>query len=154
MKKTKRKLRRLQFFSWFFLLSPIAGVLIYNAKDYFTLEQGFVFPQAVEIGLGTTLALVAGGMLALGKTNAFKGSKGLLFTLLLAVLLKSILNDIILILSALSAGSIIHSAFKPSIVETKKILDYEKQGGIQAQAMKNVFNEKKEEQEIVRSGRA
>ena len=76
-----------------------------------------------------------------------------MFTLLLAVLLKSILNDIILILSALSAGSIIYGAFKPSILETKKMLDYEKQGDIQAKAMKNVFEEAKQEQ-AVRSGRA
>ena len=67
MKTTKKKLRRLQFWSIFLLFAPILGVIGFNAKDYFSLEKGFVFPQAVEVGSGIVLASVFGVCLH-GKT--------------------------------------------------------------------------------------
>jgi len=145
MKTTKKKLRRLQFWSIFLLFAPIIGVIGYNAKDYFSLEKGFVFPQAVEVGSGIVLASVFGVLLALGKTNLLKGNRLFIFLLALSILLKAILNDIILILSAVTLGSIIHSAFQPKILELKEIYKAERDAGIQAQAMKNVYRELAEE---------
>ncbi len=145
MKTTKKKLRRLQFWSIFLLFAPILGVIGFNAKDYFSLEKGFVFPQAVEVGSGIVLASVFGVLLALGKTNLLKGNRLFIFLLALSILLKAILNDIILILSAVTIGSLIHSAFQPKIIEIKEIYKAERDAGIQAQAMKNVYRELAEE---------
>lgn len=146
MKSTKKKLRRLQFWSIFLLFAPILGVIGFNAKDYFSLEKGFVFPQAVEVGSGIVLASVFGVLLALGKTNLLKGNRLFIFLLALSILLKAILNDIILILSAVTLGSIIHSAFQPKILELKEIYKAERDADIQAQAMKNVYKELAQEQ--------
>lgn len=145
MKTTKKKLRRLQFWSIFLLFAPILGVIGFNAKDYFSLEKGFVFPQAIEIGSGIVLGSVFGVLLALGKTNLLKGNRLFIFLLALSILLKAILNDIILILSAVTIGSLIHSAFQPKILELKEIYKAERDAGIQAQAMKNVYRELAEE---------
>lgn len=145
MKSTKKKIRKLQFWSIFLLFAPILGVIGFNAKDYFSLEKGFVFPQAVEVGSGIVLASVFGVLLALGKTNLLKGNRLFIFLLALSILLKAILNDIILILSAVTIGSLIHSAFQPKILELKEIYKAERDAGIQAQAMKNVYRELAEE---------
>lgn len=153
MKTTKKKLRRLQFWSIFLLFAPIIGVIGYNAKDYFSLEKGFVFPQAVEVGAGIVLASVFGVLLALGKTNLLKGNRLFIFLLALSILLKAILNDIILILSAVTLGSIIHSAFQPKILELKEIYKAERDAGIQAKAMKNVYRELEKEKVQIFNGR-
>lgn len=145
MKTTKKKIRKLQFWSIFLLFAPILGVIGFNAKDYFSLEKGFVFPQAIEIGSGIVLGSVFGVLLALGKTNLLKGNRLFIFLLALSILLKAILNDIILILSAVTIGSLIHSAFQPKILELKEIYKAERDAGIQAQAMKNVYRELAEE---------
>ena len=145
MKTTKKKLRRLQFWSIFLLFAPILGVIGFNAKDYFSLEKGFVFPQAIEIGSGIVLGSVFGVLLALGK-QTFKRQPVIIFLLALSILLKAILNDIILILSAVTIGSLIHSAFQPKILELKEIYKAERDADIQAQAMKNVYKELAQEQ--------
>ena len=85
-------------------------------------------------------------MLALGKTNLLKGNRLFIFLLALSILLKAILNDIILILSAVTIGSLIHGAFQPKILELKEIYKAERDAGIQAQAMKNVYKELAQEQ--------
>jgi hypothetical protein len=100
------------------LFAPILGVIGFNAKDYFSLEKGFVFPQAIEIGSGIVLGSVFGVLLALGKTNLLKGNRLLILLLALSILLKSLLNDLILILSAVTVGSIINSAFQPKNFRT------------------------------------
>lgn len=135
------------------LFVPVVGVIGFNAKDYFTLDKGFVFPQAVEVGSGIVLAGVFGVLLALGKTNLLKGNRLLVLLLALSILLKAILTDLILILSAVTLGSLIHSAFQPSILETREIYKEERAAGIQAKAMKNVYRELDQEQVVVRSGR-
>ncbi|HNZ50744.1 MAG TPA: hypothetical protein PLW60_05825 [Bacilli bacterium] len=139
MPKTKKKLRALRFWSWFCLLAPIVGVLGFNAKDYFTWQTGFVFPQAVEVSLGIVFSAAAGVLLALGKTSALKGSKGFWAALIIAILLKSILNDLILILTAVAVGSTMYGAFQPAITETLETYKFEKQATIQANAMSNVM---------------
>lgn len=141
MKKTKKKLRTLQFWSWICLLTPIIGVIVFNAKDYFTLEQGFVFPQAVELGLGVMLAAASGILLALGKTGLFKGSKGIGIVLIIAILVNAIIGDLILILTALFAGSFVFERFTGPIARTKQTLAFEEQGNIQAKALSNVMQE-------------
>ena len=147
MKKTKKRIRLLQTFSLLCLYGPIIGVMIYNAKDYFTMEKGFVFPQGIEVGMGLTLSAFSGALLFFGKTSAFKGSKGLIIATIIAVLIKSIINDIILILLAVTTGSLISKTLKPKINELKEIYKEERQAGIQAKALKNVF-EAKTTQEI------
>lgn len=150
MKKTKKKLRWLQFFSFFGLLAPIVTIVAVNAESYFSVQPGMtkVIPQYVEVGMGAILAGVGGGLLLLGKTQPLKGSRGLLFGLLLAVLLKAIIGDLILILGGLTVGSLIHSAFKPAIETTKQILKYEEQAKIQADALGNVMKAQKKEERI------
>lgn len=140
MKKTKRKLRWMQFFSIFFLVAPIGGVICYNAPEYFKVQQGFIMPQYLEVSIGAILAISTGVLLVLGKTKPLKGSRGLLVGLALSIFLKTVLNDLILILAALSAGSLIHNAFQPKIADMKETFKYEKQANIQAKAMQNVMN--------------
>ena len=135
------------------LFAPILGVMAFNFKDYFSLEKGFVFSQAVEVGTGTILAGVCGVLLALGKTNVLRGNRLLILLLLLSILLKTLLNDLILILAAVTTGGLINSAFQPVISETKKIYEFEQQAGIQAKAMKNVMQEVRKEQTIEFNGR-
>lgn len=141
MKKTKQKIRLLQSLSFLFLFGPVVGVFIYNAKDYFSPETGFLFKQSIEVGIGSVLAAGAGVLLALGKTQVFKGSRGIGVCLLLAILLKAIIADLILILTAVFAGSLIHSLFKAPIAELVETYKYEKQATIQAKAMQNVMKE-------------
>lgn len=149
MTKTKKKLRTLQFWSWVCLLTPIIGVIGFNAKDYFTMEQGFVFPQGVELGLGIGLSVACGVMLALGKTGLFKGSKGFGITLVICILVNAIIGDLILILTALFAGSFAFERFTGPIARTKQTLAFEEQGNIQAKALSNVMQEVAKQQATV-----
>jgi len=141
MKKTRRKLRWLKATSWFFLFAPIVAVAIYNFKDYYSPEKGFVFKQSIEVGMGTILAAGAGVLLALGKTNVFKGIRGVGIALLLSILLKAIIADLVLILSAIFVGSAIFEMLQAPIKNIEETYKYEKQAGIQAKAMENVVKE-------------
>ncbi len=141
MKKTKRKIRLLKTGSLFILIAPVLAVAGFNFKDYYSPETGFIFKQSVEVGAGTILALGCGVLLALGKTNVFKGSKGIAIALLLSILLNAILSDLILILSAVLTGSVGHSLFKAPIANLEETYKYEKQAGIQAKAIGNVVKQ-------------
>lgn len=141
MKKTKKKMRRLQTFSWVGLLAPITGVFAYNFTDYFSSNKGLVFTQSVDISLGLIMSLSCGVLLAVGKTNALKGSKGFIIATLIAIFLKTIVNDLIVILGALSLGTLIFNAFQPSIKNAKDIYLAERNANINATAMQNVFTE-------------
>ncbi len=152
MKTTKRKLNWLKFGSIFGLIAPMAVVIGVNFNNYFTIEKGVFLPQALEVGVGAILGIGTATLLALNKTQFLKRSRALIIGLILSILLKSIINDIILIMTALTAGSLINMAFKTPIENLKKTYDYEKQAGIQAKAMSNVMKELAEP-EIVRSGR-
>lgn len=151
MKKTKKKIRWLQFFSIFFLISPVISVVGINAKHYFTVNPGYtkVMPQYLEVGLGAILSGIGGGLLVLGKTKPLKGSRGLLFALILAILLKAIISDLILILASLSLGSVIYSAFQPKITEMKEIYKEERQATTQAKAMQNVLEEMDKKRSLI-----
>jgi len=141
VKKTKAKLRLLKTVSWVMLFLPITAVAIYNFKDYYSPEKGFVFKQSVEVGIGTILAVGSGVLLALGKTNVFKGSRGIGIALLLSILLKAVIADLILILSAIFAGSMIFGVLQTPIINLTDTYKYEKQGNIQAKAMANVMRD-------------
>lgn len=123
------------------LFLPITAVAIYNFKDYYSPEKGFVFKQSVEVGIGTILAVGSGVLLALGKTNVFKGSRGIGIALLLSILLKAVIADLILILSAIFAGSMIFGVLQTPIINLTDTYKYEKQGNIQAKAMANVMRD-------------
>lgn len=150
MKKTRRKLRWLQFTSLLFLLAPIGAVIGINAPEYFKVQKGYVVAQYLEVSIGAILAISTGAMLLVGKTKPLKGSRGLLIALALSVLLKAIINDLVLILAALSLGSVVYSAFQPKINDMKEIFKEERKANIQAQAHFNVKEER--ENKIVRSG--
>lgn len=145
MKTTKRKLRWLQFFSWFSLLTPLATIVGINFTSYFSVKPGFtkIVPQYVEVAGGFIVLAIGGGLLALGKTSLFKGSRLLIFALVLSVLLKAIIGDIVLLLTGATIGSVVHGAFQPFITKTKKLLDYEEQAEAHATAMENVIKAQK-----------
>src|SRR5690554_5853046 len=107
------------------LFLPITAVAIYNFKDYYSPEKGFVFKQSVEVGIGTILAVGSGVLLALGKTNVFKGSRGIGIALLLSILLKAVIADLILILSAIFAGSMIFGVLQTPIINLTDTYKYE-----------------------------
>ncbi len=155
MPKTKKKLRSLKFWSWVCLLAPIMGVVGFNAKDYFTWETGFILPQSIEVGAGFAIAAVAGVLLALNKTTALKGSRGLWVGLVIAILLKAVLSDLILILTAVASGSTFYGFFQPAIATTLKTFEYEKQATIQATALGNVMKAPAQaiNEPVLRSGR-
>ena len=141
MKKTKKKVRNLKILSFLSLIAPITAVTIYNASDYFTLEQGLVLPQRYELGIGLLLGAGAGILLVLGKMDFLKGSKGLWFLTILMLLLKALVNDIVLILFALSIGSTLYQAYQPSIIRLKTTAGYEEQADIQSKALGNVIKQ-------------
>jgi hypothetical protein len=156
MTATKKKLRALQFWSWVCLLAPIMGVVGFNAREYFTLETGFIFPQAVEVSIGFSMAIVAGVMLVLKKTTALRGSRGFWIALIIAIFLKAVLSDLILILTAVASGSTIYGFFQPAIATTLETFKYEKQATIQAAALGNVMKAPAQtatNEPILRSGR-
>ncbi len=155
MTATKKKLRALRFWSWVCLLAPIMGVVGFNARDYFTWETGFIFPQGIEVGMGFAIAAVAGVLLALKKTTALKGSRGLWIALVITILLKAVLNDLILILTACATGSTLYGFFQPAIATTLETFKYEKQATIQATALGNVMKApiQATNEPILRSGR-
>jgi len=153
VKKTKAKLRLLKTVSWVMLFLPITAVAIYNFKDYYSPEKGFVFKQSVEVGIGTILAVGSGVLLALGKTNVFKGSRGIGIALLLSILLKAVIADLILILSAIFAGSMIFGVLQTPIINLTDTYKYEKQGNIQAKAMANVMRDIGQKETIEIDGR-
>lgn len=148
MKKTKWKIRWLRLGSLFILFAPILGVVGYNFNDYFASKPGYVVNQSIEIGIGAFTAAGCGVLLALGKTKIFKGSRGLAVALALSILLKAIIADLVLILSAVLLGSIGHSLFKAPIEEMTKTYEYEKQANIQAKAFDNVRVAREKEEKI------
>lgn len=145
MKKTKKKLRWLKAGSLLTLFAPILAVVGINFNNYFTSKPGYVVNQSVEVGIGFFIAAGCGVLLALGKTNLFKGSKGIAVALALSILLNAIIADLVLILSAVLVGSVGHSLFKTPIAELTKTYEYEKQANIQAVAFDNVARAREEE---------
>lgn len=141
MKTTKRKINILKITSVLMLLAPILTVVGINFNSYFTVKKGFITAQAVEVSAGFILAAVSGGLLLIGKTKAFKGTRGLAVALALSILLKAVMNDLVLILTALTTGSLLYGVFKNPIKTLEQTYQYEKQAGIQAIAQKNVNRE-------------
>lgn len=150
MKKTKKKLRLLQFASIFLLFAPLAGVVIYNFDSYFSMQEGKLFSkQYLDVAFGGGLAVGVGVLLALGKTKLFKGSFGLWIGALIAYLLGSIIYDITLILAAVALGKTFENLLKGPINTTKEIYKEERQAATQAKALNNVMqNYSKKPQEI------
>ena len=135
-----KKIRVYNALSWIVLLAPIITVFCINAGDYFTLENGLLgIPQGYQVSIGVIASLGCGALLATGKTNVFKGSRGFIIGLVLAVLLKSIINDIILILGALAIGSVGYGMFQPKINDLKEIYKEERSATIQSKVMETVI---------------
>ena len=135
-----KKIRVYNALSWIVLLAPIITVFCINAGDYFTLENGLLgIPQGYQVSIGVIASLGCGVLLATGKTNVFKGSRGFIIGLVLAVLLKSIINDIILILGALAIGSVGYGMFQPKINDLKEIYKEERSATIQAKVTEAVI---------------
>ena len=135
-----KKIRVYKALSWLVLLAPIITVFCINAGDYFTLENGLLgIPQGYQVSIGVIASLGCGVLLATGKTNVFKGSRGFIIGLVLAVLLKSIINDIILILGALAIGSVGYGMFQPKINDLKEIYKEERSATIQAKVTEAVI---------------
>jgi ribose/xylose/arabinose/galactoside ABC-type transport system permease subunit len=135
-----KKIRVYKALSWLVLLAPITAVFCINASDYFTLENGLLgIPQGYQVSIGVIASLGCGILLATGKTNLFKGSRGFLIGLVLAVLLKAIINDIILILGALTVGSVGYGLFQPKINDLKEIYKEERSATIQAKVTEAVI---------------
>lgn len=152
MKKTRTKIRWFKTGAYTLLLAPILTVIGINAPDYFKVQTGYIMPQYIEVGLGAILATAGGVLLLMGKTKPLKGSRGLIFATVIVILLSAIINDLVLILVALTGGSLLYSAFQPKINELQEIYKVERNAGIQATATKNVMQEL-EQEKATRTGR-
>lgn len=151
MKKNKKKMRTktkiwlLKATSFISLIAPISGVMIYNFDEYFTRVN------SVRLSFGGMLGMFLILLQVKGETQILKGIWGYLMVFLLAVFLKPIINDIILLTGALLSGKFVNVLFiENKIVKLEETLSMEKQGEIQKEVNRELVEEITN---IVRSGR-
>lgn len=143
--RTKTKVRLLKTTSFISLIAPISGVMIYNFNEYFTRVN------SVRLSFGGMLGMFLILLQIKGETQILKGIWGYLMVFLLAVFLKPIINDIILLTGSLLSGKFINVLFiENNIVKLEETLSMEKQGKIQKEVNRELVEEIAN---IVRSGR-
>lgn len=102
----KTKDRLLTTASVFTVITPLLVTLGINFKEYF-IARG----AGVQVGFGGALAILLVILLARDKLTAFKGVWGYLVVFLLAVFLKPIIDDIVLLTGMALAGKAADSIF-------------------------------------------
>lgn len=102
----KTKDRLLTTASVFTVITPLLVTIGINFKEYF-IARG----AGVQVGFGGALAILLVILLARDKLTAFKGVWGYLVVFLLAVFLKPIIDDIVLLTGMALAGKAADSIF-------------------------------------------
>lgn len=102
----KTKDRLLTTASVITVITPLLVTLGINFKEYF-IARG----AGVQVGFGGALAILLVILLARDKLTAFKGVWGYLVVFLLAVFLKPIIDDIVLLTGMALAGKAADSIF-------------------------------------------
>lgn len=102
----KTKDRLLTTASVFTVITPLLVTLGINFNEYF-IARG----SGVQVGFGGALAILLIVLLAKDKLTAFKGVWGYLVVFLLAVFLKPIIDDIVLLTGMALTGKVADSIF-------------------------------------------
>lgn len=134
MRKNKIKLLCLQLFGFFFLIAPILAVFIINRDVYFKTAK-----DSLNITLGALIGLIVLVIVLMGKTQILKGYAGLIVGLIIIYFLNSIIQDLLIIYSAIVVGDTIYRfIFMPLINKYKNICQYQSEQYVKEEA-KNQF---------------
>lgn len=99
------------------LILPFAVLFIVKRKEYFTKANG------IDLSAGLILSLILLVLILSKKTKILKGAGGYVAITLLAFLFRTIINDLVLILSVGLVGVLVSQIFTMFTNKYKKICD-------------------------------
>lgn len=149
-KKAHRKVVLLKFFSYFPFPLSFGILTAFRYKDWFQISENTqsVVDTRVQIGFGFILAMIVFILVILKKVAYLKGIWGFVLALAITFCLRTIINELWLILLAITGAEIVYTILKSPLEQAEK--EYE--------LVKNTVIEEKVKTEITKdthySGRA
>lgn len=140
MKKYKKKVFWLSFFSYAPFPVAIGTLTAFRFDEWFQITENTpaVVNSRVQIGFGFILALIVFVLAILKKTSFLKGIWGWLLALAITFCLRTIINELWLILLALTSAELIFTILSTPLENAREQLKLAKDTTLQEEVKKDV----------------
>jgi hypothetical protein len=114
----------------------------FRYKDWFAMTEGSV-KSGIQIGFGFVLALIVFILAIMKKTSFLKGIWGWVLALGITFCLRSIINELWLILLAITCAEMVFTVLADPLENAEEQLKIARDTGLQEAVKKDIENEEK-----------